>query len=990
MKKLLLIIVTVLSMLFVFSACDDNKQPVYHAVTFESNGAKDYPGRTIEDGALIIKPENPTRAGYRFLGWYSGKKLWNFDSDRVKSNIHLVARWERNSYVVSFESDGIVIATQTVEEGNFATAPLTPTKENHRFLGWFYGSTEWDFNVAKILENTTLTAKWESFPTYTVTFDSDGGSAVAAEHIISGNKLTEPQAPTKANHEFLGWYLGDTKWDFDTPVTDSVTLRAKWKSTLTYKVTFNPNNGDDVFVREIPSGKTVTMPELVSTPLSVFDGWFYSGEPFNFDTPINSDITLVAKWKIFYVVTVDDGVNSPSEMTLESGSSIAAPNDPQNPGHKFMGWYYGDKKWSFTTDKVTSNMTLKARWEEIKTYTVTFDSNGGTPTPTAQQRPEGSNLTEPAQPEKDNAKFLGWYLGDKKWDFVKDKVSASITLTAKWQTKYTVTFNSDGGSAINPQTVLDGNYATKPENPTKKDNSFEGWYLGDKEWDFAKDKVTSNITLTAKWKPYPTYTVKFDSDGGTPVEEKHITKGYTVPEPPAPTKAEHTFIGWYFGDTKWDFANGKVTDNVTLKAKWEVIPKYTVTFDSDGGTQITAQTVLRGEYATKPSNPTKINNRFISWQKNGVDWDFQKTPITEDITLTAKWEEAPKFTVTFDSDGGTAIDSQTVFYGNTATRPAAPTKQGYTFRGWYKDGVEWNFESTAVKENITLKAVWDHTYVISFDSNGGNESVPSQSVIYGNYAKEPTPPTKDNCEFAGWYNGNQIWDFNTGITTSLELVARWNCTVIFNSDGGSAIDSQTVIYGNLAKEPTAPTKPHHDFLGWYVGDTDTEWSFTESAVNGSVTLTAKWREHPKYTVTFKIGEDTALIAAQTLYVNSLISEPDPDSIAKIRIKGWYLGDKEWDFAKDKLTENITLTAKTVNVYKVTFDTNGAAPIDPIIVEESELITGIADPQKTYHIFEGWRINGTNKFWNMETDRVTSDITLKAILTPLLPPDVWVP
>lgn len=987
MKKLLLIIAAVLSMLLIFSACGD-EQPVYHAVTFESNGSRDYPGRTIEDGALIIKPENPTRAGYRFLGWYSGEKLWNFENDRVKSSIRLVARWERISYVVSFESDGAVISTQTVEEGNFATEPLTPTKENHRFLGWFYENTQWNFSISKILENTTLTAKWEPYPTYTVTFDSDGGSAVAAEHIILGNRVSEPQPPTKANHEFLGWYIGDTRWDFDTPVTDSVTLKAKWKSTLTYKVTFNPNNGDDVFVHEIPAGKTVTKPEPVSTPLSVFDGWFYAGEPFNFDTPINSDITLVAKWQISYIVTIDDGVNSPVEMILKSGSSIAAPDTPQKPGHKFMGWYYGSKKWSFTTDKVTSNMTLKAKWEEIKTYTVTFDSNGGTSTPTAQQRPEGSTLTEPIPPEKDNAKFLGWYLGDKKWDFVKDKVSSSITLTAKWQAKYTVTFNSNGGTAISPQTVLDGELATNPQNPTKKDSSFIGWYLGNTKWDFSKDKVTSNITLTAKWEPYPTYTVTFDSDGGTAIEEKYITKGYTVSEPAAPEKAEHTFIGWYLGDTKWDFANGKVNGNITLKAKWEAIPKYTVTFNSDGGTEIAQQTILKGGYVTAPASPTKLNNRFLGWFNNGTAWDFSKNTVTESITLTAKWEEAPKFTVTFDSDGGTPIPSQTVFYGNTATRPSAPTKTDYTFRGWYtKDGVEWNFDTQKITDNITLKAVWDHTYTISFDSNGGNESIPSQLVIYGNYAKEPTPPTKDNCEFAGWYNGNQVWDFSTGITTSLELVARWNCTVIFDSDGGSAIDSQTVIYGNCAAEPTAPTKPHHDFLGWYVGDT--EWSFSESAVNGSVTLTAKWREHPKYTVTFKIREDTTLIAARTLYVNSLISEPDPDSIEKIRIKGWYLGDKEWDFANDKLTEDITLTADAVNIYTVTFDTpDGVVPIAPIIVEEGQLITGIADPQKTYHIFEGWKIYGTNKFWNMETDKVTSDITLKAVLSPLLPPDNW--
>ena len=215
------------------------------------------------------------------------------------------------------------------------------------------------------------------------------------------------------------------------------------------------------------------------------------------------------------------------------------------------------------------------------------------------------------------------------------------------------------------------------------------------------------------------YTVTFDSYGGTPVPPaQEVEYGLTATKPADPTLKGYTFAFWYLGEdeqnaTAYDF-NTPVTENITLTAKWN-INKYTVTFDSYGGTPVPpAQEVEYGLTATKPADPTLKGYTFAFWylgedEQNATAYDFN-TPVTENITLTAKWN-INKYTVTFDSYGGTPVPpAQEVEYGLTATAPAAPEKTGYTFDGWYLDEAEAPFSfDTTITSDITLKAKWHVT-----------------------------------------------------------------------------------------------------------------------------------------------------------------------------------------------------------------------------------------------------------------------------------------
>ena len=129
----------------------------------------------------------------------------------------------------------------------------------------------------------------------------------------------------------------------------------------------------------------------------------------------------------------------------------------------------------------------------------------------------------------------------------------------------------------------------------------------------------------------------------------------------------------------------------------------TVTFDSDGGSSVATQEVKYNHAATEPDDPTKSHYVFGGWYKGTELYDFDE-PVLVDITLKAKWTPE-SYTVTFDSDGGSAVPAQTVVYNETATEPEDPTKEDKVFDGWYNGASEFDF-ATAITENTTLTAHW--------------------------------------------------------------------------------------------------------------------------------------------------------------------------------------------------------------------------------------------------------------------------------------------
>ena len=293
---------------------------------------------------------------------------------------------------------------------------------------------------------------------------------------------------------------------------------------------------------------------------------------------------------------------------------------------------------------------------------------------------------------------------------------------------------------------------------------------------WAADPVTPGTddvcTIAHNW------VVTFDPNGGTPVPlAQEVEYGHTATKPVEPTLKGYTFVGWYLDGEEEPFDFGTtITSDITLTAKWE-INKYTVTFDSYGGSKVDPQVVEYGLYAQEPEEPTLKGFTFAYWYLDDENeaYDFENTPVTADITLTAKWE-INKYTVTFDSYGGSKVDPQVVEYGLYAQEPEEPTLKGFTFAYWYLDDENeaYDFENTPVTADITLTAKWNiNKYTVAFNTDGGTPVPPAQEVEYGLTATEPAAPEKTGYTFDGWYLGDEKYDFSAAVEQNITLTAKW-------------------------------------------------------------------------------------------------------------------------------------------------------------------------------------------------------------------------
>ena len=232
------------------------------------------------------------------------------------------------------------------------------------------------------------------------------------------------------------------------------------------------------------------------------------------------------------------------------------------------------------------------------------------------------------------------------------------------------------------------------------------------------------------------YTVTFQSEGGSEVASQ-IRANAPADQPADPTKEGYTFIGWYNGESEWNFADAVATD-LTLTAKWQ-LNRYTITFKPENGGQ---DIVIKQDYGTAitaPANPTKTGYTFAGWDK-----EIPATMPAENMAITAQWT-VNQYTITFRPENGGQDIVIKQDYGTAVTAPANPTKTGYTFAGWDK-----KIPTTMPAEDMTITARWTvNQYTITFrPENGGQDIVIKQD--YGTAVTAPANPTKTGYTFAGW------------------------------------------------------------------------------------------------------------------------------------------------------------------------------------------------------------------------------------------------
>lgn len=421
-------------------------------------------------------------------------------------------------------------------------------------------------------------------------------------------------------------------------------------------------------------------------PLRIEDGFYV----FQLDR-------LVTTYHIKYTL-VGGTMSGAPETYTENSADITLPQ-PTKAGYRFTGWTGTDL--TAPTMEVTiptgskGDREYTANWEEIQYFTVSYrdGGHGKSTMPADEKVEEGKYATRPTDPTEKGWIFKGWYekddyIGDV-FDFEKTQITHDITLTARWAQAFTVKFDANGhGAAPADQTVEINGKAAKPTDPTDGDYSFQGWYTTAEcstTFDFSTP-ITGDTTVYAKWVKKPIVSFNRNGHGTAPASQTVELNGKAT-KPADPTAEGYVFRGWYTTaacTTEFDF-NTPIAADTTLYAKWDEI--YTVTFNVGGhGTAPTPQKVENGGKATKPENPTAKGWRFDGWytdEKCTAGYDFDKA-VTANTTLYAKWTQL--FTLTFETNGGTKIDSVEAPDGSLVYLGSyKPTKSGYYFVGWYTD-----------------------------------------------------------------------------------------------------------------------------------------------------------------------------------------------------------------------------------------------------------------------------------------------------------------
>ena len=518
------------------------------------------------------------------------------------------------------------------------------------------------------------------------------------------------------------------------------------------------NSSEDIQII-VKNGSTFTAPasDGLTRPDGDTDNYFMwldgNGNSYEPGGSVPSDVTeLTVQWTApTYAVTLNTNggtINNGNVTgyTYGVGATLPAADDMTYTGHTFKGWYDNENLTGSPVTAIggaeTGNKEYWAKWE-INQYTVTVKPENGKADIIITQD-YGTPITAPTL-TREGYTFKGW---DK--EIPETMPADNITVKAQWEiNQYTIAFDTNGGSEITPITQDYGTEITAPDKPTRKGYTFKGW---DKE--IPKTMPAENITVKAQWEINP-YTITFDTNGGSEIAPITQDYGTEITAPDNPTRKGYTFKGW-----DKEIPETMPAENITVKAQWE-INQYTITFDTNGGSEIAPITQDYGTEITAPDNPTRKGYTFKGWDK-----EIPETMPAENITVKAQWE-INQYTITFDTNGGSEIAPITQDYGTEITAPDNPTRKGYTFKGWDKEIPE-----TMPAENITVKAQWEiNQYTITFDTNGGSEIAPI-TQDYGTEITAPDNPTRKGYTFKGW--DKEIPE--TMPAENITITARWKDT----------------------------------------------------------------------------------------------------------------------------------------------------------------------------------------------------------------------
>ena len=898
--------------------------------------------------------------GYTFDGWYvdgvkeSDQATYTF---AVSKEVNYTAKFTLNAYQLSFiseDSDKGTVSADGISSGdnvNYnASVTLTATANTgYEFIGWYVNgqerSTQNPFTFDMPASAYSIEARFDEL-SYELTFapnNSEMGNVIETSGIKSGDEIDYKMsftllATANTGYEFIGWYVNDeevgtqTTYTYNMPAS-AYSVEARFDE-LSYELTFAPNNSE------------------------------------------------------MGTVTENSGIESGDDVDFKTSFTLTAT---ANTGYKFIGWYVNGQEvgtqTTYTYNMPAKAYSVEARFDEVS-YKLTFapdnsemgivTENSGIKSGDDVDYKTSFTLTATANT---GYKFIGWYVNDEEvgtqTTYTYNMPANAYSVEARFIPEIRKVTFYDGYDRLHVEEV-NYNEVVTLYTYTKSNYNFIGWFT-DPTFETLYDsdaKVTENISLYAKLeRTIVTYDVVFVNDDGSALSGvQTVEEGQTVPHlPGTPVKQGYEFAGWVVYDEQlgedvpFDESDAIVSD-LTVKASY-TIKTFTVTFylDKEMTKVFNTQTVDYKDVAVKPTTPTDEENIFVKWvyaDNQTVDFDFA-SQITENMNMIAVWEAKPAetFTVEFyDKEGGTLLDTQLVVEGGSATAPADPVKEGYTFIGWDKE-----FDN--VTKNISVYAEFEiKTFKVVFKDVDGTILKEEQTVEFGSAAVAPADPDKTGYTFIGW---DKEFD---NVKEDLVIVAKYDihtftATFIDKESDLTISTVEDVEFGSTLAVPVTPTKAGYSFIGWYADENYSEVYNFNAPVSTNVNIYAKFQiiEVAKYTV--KFVDPQGLVISEQLVVegNSAI---EPNAPAK---EGYNF--VSWDKAFDEITADTTVTAiYQAKTYKVTFmNIDGTVQLSQVDVEYN---TSAQSKAPTAPIIAG----KTFSRWSKDISVITKDIVVLAVYT----------
>ena len=234
-----------------------------------------------------------------FVGWLKDGVYYDTTTP-IYDDLTLTAKYtevpeERDNYIVTFNF-GEYKKTKNVKIGEKIDKPNVPIKSGYKFLGWYYNDKVFNFD-SEPNENIELVAKWKKISYVKVTFDLDGGDGTREVTMEKGHALSIPTEPTRMGYKFLGWYIGNEKYDFSMKVLEDITLTAKWEAIQYVRVSFDSDGGSVIKSQMIEMGTKITTFEIPVKEGYKFLYWVLDEEVFDKNMVIDKDIKLLAKYE---------------------------------------------------------------------------------------------------------------------------------------------------------------------------------------------------------------------------------------------------------------------------------------------------------------------------------------------------------------------------------------------------------------------------------------------------------------------------------------------------------------------------------------------------------------------------------------------------------------------------------------------------------------------------------------------------------------------